>query len=146
MAADNGVRVVRCGCDVSAAERYAVQDFSNNAIAGAVALMRFLDARGITLAALKTFLPAFGTHTELVDCACERGAVMRLLAAECDACTEAGRNGVCFRYSGGVVRVQPSSTRQALKIFAEGTSEEIAKELAVDVKKRAERIGRENAD
>ncbi len=146
MAADNGVHVVRCGCDVSAAERYAVQDFSNNAIAGAVALMRFLDARGITLAALKTFLPAFGTHTELVDCACERGAVMRLLAAECDACTEAGRNGVCFRYSGGVVRVQPSSTRQALKIFAEGTSEEIAKELAVDVKKRAERIGRENAD
>ena len=146
MAAEHGTQTVRCGRETDAAERYAAQTFSQSAVAEVVSLLCFLDARGIAPASLRAFLPEFATHSELLDCSCERGALMRRLAAERDACAEEGRNGVCFRFSGGVVRVQPSAARRALKIVAEGASEEIAKELAVDVRTRAERIGRENAD
>ena len=86
------------------------------------ALMRFLDARGISPESLKAFLPKFGTHTESLACTRERGAMMRRLAEERDAAAETGRNGISFRCAAGIVHVQPNAARQALKITAEGIS------------------------
>ncbi|MBE6953009.1 MAG: hypothetical protein E7452_05595 [Ruminococcaceae bacterium] len=146
MAVEYGAKILRLGRDKGAEEAYAAQHFTQNAVAGAVSLLCFLDARGTTLSALRQLLPTFGTHTESVDCSCERGTLMRRLAEECGACAGDRGRGLCFRFEQGTVRVQPSAARQALKIFAEGASEEIARELAADVRTIAERIGRESTD
>ncbi|MBR5519433.1 MAG: NTP transferase domain-containing protein [Clostridia bacterium] len=143
MAAEQGATVRRCGRDDGAAADFATQVFSRNAIAAAVFLLNFLDTHGTPLEALKKQLPSFGVHSESIICTCERGALMRRLAESEDVHAEVGAHGLCMRNESGVARIRPGTAKYALKIFAEGFSEEIAKELAIDLRKKAEQIGRE---
>lgn len=141
MAIQNGANVIRLGRDGRrAAELYAAQPFTHDAIAGAVMLISFLESSGTTIQALKPLVPSFGTHTMELDSPCEKSDLMRMLAEKMQPETSDGRGGMTFRQSNGTIRVTPSAKRSALKILAEGFSEEIAREIAVDFAERAGRI------
>lgn len=141
MAIQNGASVIRLGRDGRrAAELYAAQPFTHDAIGGAVMLISFLESSGTTIQALKPLIPSFGTHVMELDSPCEKSDLMRMLAEKMKPEESDVRGGMTFRQNGGTIRVTPSAKRSALKILAEGFSEEIAREIAVDFAERAGRI------
>lgn len=148
MAEQNGANIVRIGRDAgnAAGELYSEQSFTHDAVGGAVMLLAFLASSGTSLRALRPLLPVFGMHTMEMDCRREKGDMMRILSEQMEPSENADRSGLVFRSGEGVVRVIPSAKRRALKIIAEGFSEETARELAVDFAERAGRLESDQAE
>ncbi len=135
--------LLRVGRDGPAARTlYASQRFLWDAAFSAARLTYGLKAFGMKLSELHAALPAFHLVTAEIGLAGDRGEVMRALAA-----TQQNAElveGLRARVGRGWVHVAPLPGRRALRILAEGASEEIASEICDFFLSAAKKIDRQS--
>lgn len=131
IAARLGVRTLRPERDGEAARALlADQPYMRDPVYMAARLAHGCRKLKTTLPALDKQLPDFHLTSGEVAIDADRGAVMRELARQLPGADL--YEGIRTRARGGWVRVAPMPNRHALRIVAEGMSEELASELCVE--------------
>ena len=125
--------VLRPGRDDGARMLLSIQPYMRDGIFMVCRIVHALITCGQTLAALNDALPPFGMTSVELPLENDRGSVMRELAGEYGGELV---EGVRAKVGGGYVHIAPIPGRRALRVTAEGASEEYAAELCSIVEKR----------
>jgi mannose-1-phosphate guanylyltransferase/phosphomannomutase len=132
-----GIEISRPGRDSDAREMLASQIYMRDGVFLINRLCHAMMTCGQTLAVLNNALPPFGVSSLEFSVEKEQSAIMRVLAAEYGGELV---DGLRTRIDRGWVHITPMPGRRALKVTAEGASEEYAAELCGEIKKKIEQI------
>lgn len=122
----------------TARELLSAQRFMRDPVFMALRLCYGLGKQNMTLKQLSRKVPGLFITSSVVQVESDRGAVMRALA-QSDAEAEL-RDGYRARVGSGWVHISPLPNRSALRVTAEGGSEELAGEICVEFSKRARKL------
>ncbi len=143
IAQKSGLSVLRLGRDGKIArELYARQQFTRDAVFAACRLAYGLIETGLSMAKLAQKVPAFYESSIDVGIMNDRGAIMRALAASHRDAELI--EGFRTKIGGGWVHVSPLAGLRALRITAEGYSEEIAAEICDMFSKQTKKMDRQD--
>lgn len=146
LAARYDAEVLRVGRDADALQLYIETPEFRDGCFAAVYISETLREKGFTLAQIADMVPSFTVRVREVECESDRGRLMRELASSLQGMNRELCQGIKVCLDGTWVHVAPCTSRQALRVSAEGLDTETAEEICIDFVERIKKHDKNAVD